>query len=510
MRITIELKKNINSDLVISDLYKKTSLQTNFGAIFLALINGKPVQLSLKEYLKQFLEFRELTVLKRTKHFLELTKEKLEILEGFALAVKNIKKIIDIVQKSENTIEAKSLLEQKLNLTSKQSNAVLGMPIKKLTNLERIQIDQNIIDLKVKKESLDKILNQRTVLLNILEDELIGLKNKYNTKRSTKIVKNINLDNENKVLNQQILDEFINNKTKISIDNKFNVKYLLINNYKKLVENDNKLITKKNLYQFICNFNNTLNLFALTNSGKVINIDWKRYLNSDYKLDSKLLSNINPYEIINFHNFNGSTDNYLCILFKDGRFKKILYDNEMIKTKRAFAIIKTKKETKIINSFISKQNMILIILTSIGRIFKYKLDNKYIAPVSKQAQGIILSKLFPREEIISCCECRTDDQIVIITKKGTFFRLKENEIYNSYNSKLGFIDKKFQIKNDTFFGITTDNKCCEIVTNKKRSAKINFSKLKLNINTKKFQIDFLNFDNDEYINNIYFLNNLID
>ena len=182
----------------------------------------------------------------------------------------------------------------------------------------------------------------------------------------------------------------------------------------------------------------------------------------------------------------------------------------MIKTKRAFTIIKTKNENKIINSFISKQNMILIILTSIGRIFKYKLDNKYIAPVSKQAQGTILCKLFPREEIISCCECKSDDQIVIITKKGSFFRLKENEIYNSYNSKLGFIDRKLQIKNDTFFGITTGNKYCEIITNKERSAKINFSKIKLNINTKKFQIDFLDFDNDEFINCIYFSNNLID
>ncbi len=510
MRITIELKKNINSDLVISDLYKKTSLQTNFGAIFLALINGKPVQLSLKEYLKQFLEFREITVLKRTKHFLDLTEEKLEILQGFALAVKNIKKIIEIVQNSENTIEAKSLLEQKLDLTSKQSNAVLSMPIKKLTNLERIQIDQNIIDLKIKKESLSKILNERSVLLNILEEELKSLKDKYNTKRSTKIIKNINIDDENKVINQQILNELINNKGKISIDNKFNIKNLLINNYKKLIENDNKLITKKNIYRFICNFNNNLNLFALTYSGKVIKIDWKKYLNSDYRLDSKLLSNINPYEIINFHNFDGSTDNYLCILCKDGRFKKILYDNEMIKTNRAFTVIKTKKENKIINSFISKQNMILIILTSIGRIFKYKLDNKYITPVSKQAQGTILSKLLPREEIISCCECKTDDQIVIITRKGSFYRLKENEIYNTYNSKLGFIDRKLQLKNDSFLSIISDNKYCEILTNKERSAKINFSKLKFNFNTKKFQIDFLDFDNDEYINHIYFSNNLID
>ena len=158
----------------------------------------------------------------------------------------------------------------------------------------------------------------------------------------------------------------------------------------------------------------------------------------------------------------------------------------------------------------TKQNMILIILTSIGRIFKYKLDNKYIAPVSKQAQGIILNKLFPREEIISCCTCKTDDQIVIITKKGTFYRVKENEIYDSYNSKLGYLDEKLKMKDDSYFNLITDNKYCEIITNKERSAKINFSKLKLNVNTKKFQIDFLDFDNDEYINNIYFLNNLID
>ena len=510
MRIIIELKKNVNSDLVISDLYKKTTLQTNFGAIFLALIKGKPVQLSLKEYLKQFLEFREETVLKRTKHFLEQTKEKLEILQGFDLAVKNIKKIIEIVQNSENTNEAKSLLEKKLNLTSNQSNAVLSMPIKKLTNLERIQINQNILNLKEKKESLDKILSQRKVLLNILEDEFIRLKKKYNTKRSTKIIRNINLDDENKVINRQILDEFINNKTKITIDSKFNVKNLLLNNYKKIIDNDNKLIIKKNTYKLICNFNNNLNILALTYTGKVINIDWKRYLNCDYKLDNKLLSNINPYEILNFHNFIGNTENYLCVLCKDGRFKKILYDNEMLKTNRAFTILKTTKDNRIINSFISKQNMILIILTSIGRLFKYKLDNKYIAPVSKQSQGTILNKLFPREEIISCCTCRADDQVVIITKKGSFFRVKENEIYNSYTSKLGFIDGKLKIKNDDFFSIITDNTHCEIVTNKERSAKINFSKLKININTKKFQIDFLNFENDEYINNIYSSKNLID
>ena len=510
MRIMIELKKNTNSDLVISDMYKKTSLQTNFGAIFLALINGKPVQLSLREYLKQFLEFRELTILRKTKHIYELTKEKLEILQGFDLAVKNIKNIIEIVQNSENSNEAKYLIEKQLNLTSNQSNAVLSMPIKKLTNLERMQINQDIKNLKNKKESLNKILNEREVLLKTLEDELLELKKKYNTKRSTKIIKNINLDDESEIINKQILSELIKNKTKITIDNKFNVKNLYLNNYKKLIENDNKIIIKKNSYQFICNFEKNLNLLALTYTGKVINIDWKRYINSDYKLDSKLLGNINPYEIINFHNFNDDKENYLCILCKDGRFKKVLYDNEMLKTNRPFTILKTKKENKIINSFILKPYTFLIILTSIGRLFKYELDNKYITPVSKQAQGTILNKLFPREEVISCCTCKSDDQIVIITNKGEFFRINENEIYNSYNSKLGFINGKLIIKDDSYFSIITDNKFCEISTNKERLSKINFSKLKVNENTKKYQIDFLNFDNDEYINNIYFSKNLIN
>ena len=164
----------------------------------------------------------------------------------------------------------------------------------------------------------------------------------------------------------------------------------------------------------------------------------------------------------------------------------------------------TIKDNKIITSFISKQNMILIILTSIGRLFKYKLDNKYITPVSKLAQGTVLNKLFPREEIVSCCTCKTNDQIIIITKKGSFFRIKESEIYNSYNSKLGFIDGKLKIKDDIFLSIITDNQYCEIITNKERSAKINFDKLKINVNTKRYETDCLDFKDDEFINNIYF------
>jgi len=178
MRIVIELKKDANSELVISNLYKKTTLQTNFGAIFLALIKGKPLQLNLKKYLNYFLEFREETIRKRTYFFLQNTLERLEISEGLSKATKNIKKVIEIIEESENTAEAKSKLIESFLLSGKQANSVLDMPLKKLTNLEKNQIDNEIKNLAEKKNYFQKLLNERELLLKLLIEELLILKKK--------------------------------------------------------------------------------------------------------------------------------------------------------------------------------------------------------------------------------------------------------------------------------------------------------------------------------------------
>ena len=176
MRIVIELKKDANAELVISNLYKKTTLQTNFGAIFLALIKGKPIQLNLKQYLNYFLEFREDTIRKRTNYFLENTQQKLELLEGFSKATKDIKKVIGIIENSENSAEAKSKLVDIFYLSEKQANSVLDMPLKKLTNLERNQIDKDIKTLLEKRNYFQKLLNERKLLLKLLIEELLLLK----------------------------------------------------------------------------------------------------------------------------------------------------------------------------------------------------------------------------------------------------------------------------------------------------------------------------------------------
>ncbi len=510
MRIVIELKKDSNSELVISNLYKKTTLQTNFGAIFLALIKGKPVQLSLKKYLNFFLEFREETIRKRTFYFLKNTLEKLEILEGLSKATKNIKKVVAIIEESENSVEARSKLIKNFFLSEKQASSVLDMPLRKLTNLEKNQIDNEIINLEEKKNYFQKLLNERELLLELLIEELLILKKKYNVKRKTKVIKNINQNKELENLNNQILEEFINKKTKLCIDNRLYLKKMILGNYKKSFEVVNKFIDNKNIQKFICNIEKNIKLIGITNTGKVFNIDWESNVNNDYKLDNKILGNIHPSEIINFHSIKKEIKNYLCILNSDGRFKKVLFDEDMIKSNRSFTITKLKNNLKTIDSFISNKNKDLIILTSIGRIFRFNLSNQILTPTSKQSQGLILAKLLPSETIVSCCPFDNGENIFLISRQGKIFCINSNEIYYSNEYSLGYLNEKTQLKNDCFFKIVTSNHYLDIETNKNKSARLDLNKLNFKPNKSKFLIDFLNLDKDEYLENCFRLENFID
>ena len=510
MRIVIELKKDSNTELVISNLYKKTTLQTNFGAIFLTLIKGKPVQLNLKQYLNYFLEFREETIRKRTNYFLKNTLEKLEILEGLSKATKDIKRVIGIIEDSENSIEAKSKLIKNFSLSEKQANSVLDMPLKKLTNLERNQINFDIKNLQEKKIYFINLLNERKLLLKLLIEELLRLKKKYNVTRKTKLVKNIDQNEELETINNKILEDLINKKTKIFIDNRLYLRRMILSNYKKSFEDVNKMIDNKNIQKFICNVEKNLKIIGITNSGKVFHIDWDSNINNDYKLDNKVLGNIDPKEILNFHSVKKEIKNYLCILNSDGRFKKVLFDEDMIKSNRSFGITKLKNNVKIIDSFVTSEEKYLIILTSIGRLFKFNLSNQIITPTTKQSQGVMIAKLFPTEEIVSCCSFQNGENIYLVSKKGKIFCLNSNEIYYANEYSLGYLNERTQIKNDYFLKILPSNYYLDIETNKNKSARLDLDKLNFKSNKTNFLIDFLKLDNGEHLENCFRLENLND
>jgi len=510
MRIVIELKKDSNTELIISNLYKKTTLQTNFGAIFLALIKGKPVQLSLRQYLNYFLEFREETIRKRTNYFLKNTLEKLEILEGLSKAIKDIKKVIGIIEESENSAKAKSKLISNFMFSDKQANSVLDMPLKKLTSLEKNQIDEDIQKLQEKKNYFQKLLNERTLLLELLIEELRILKKKYNVARKTKLLKNIDQTEELETINNQILDDLINKKTKLFIDNRLYLKKMIFNNYKKSFEDVNKIIDNKNIQKFICNIDKNIKIIGTTYTGKVFHIDWESNINNEYKLDNKTLGNINPNQILNFHSIKKTNKNYICILNSDGRFKKVLFDEDMIKSNRSFAITKLKNNIKTIDSFICNEEKNLMILTSIGRIFKFSLSDKNLMPTTKQSRGLMLTKLLPTEKIVSCCPYTNGENIYLVSRQGIIFCINSNEIYFANEYSLGYLNEKTQLKNDYFIKIMPSRHYLDIETNKNKSIRLDIEKLKFKSNKTNFLIDYLKLDKDEHLENCFRLENFLD
>ena len=182
----------------------------------------------------------------------------------------------------------------------------------------------------------------------------------------------------------------------------------------------------------------------------------------------------------------------------------------MIKSNRTFTITKLKNNLKTIDSFISNENKDLIILTSIGRIFKFNLSNKFLTPTSKQSQGLIIAKLLPTEKIVSCCTCNTGENIFLISKKGKIFCINSNEIYYSNEYSLGYLSEKTKIKDDYFLKIITSNHYLDVETNKNKSARLDLNKLNLKSNKSNFLIDFLKLDKDEYLENCFKLKNFLN
>ncbi len=131
MRIVVEIKRDSDPKKILDFLYQKTSLQNNFGAILLALVNGQPVQLTLRKLLENFLEFRENTILLRSNYLLKNIKNRQEIVEALIQAINNLRSIINLIENSKDTTEAKNNLINSLKINERQADGILSMPLKK-------------------------------------------------------------------------------------------------------------------------------------------------------------------------------------------------------------------------------------------------------------------------------------------------------------------------------------------------------------------------------------------
>ena len=187
MRINIELRKDVNPNVILNQLYKHTQLQDTFGVIMLALVNNEPRVLSLLDMLRYYLEHQEDVVTRRTKYELNKAQERAHILEGLLIALDHIDRVIQIIRGSQNVQIAKNSLMEEFNLDDVQAQAIVDMRLRTLTGLERDKIEKEYQELMERINYLKEILADEKKLLGVIRDEILLISEKYGDDRRTRI-----------------------------------------------------------------------------------------------------------------------------------------------------------------------------------------------------------------------------------------------------------------------------------------------------------------------------------
>ncbi|MBU5437961.1 DNA gyrase subunit A [Tissierella sp. MSJ-40] len=188
MRIVIELKRDANPNVVLNNLYKQTQLHTTFGVIMLALVNGEPKVLNLKQVLKHYIDYQKEVIIRRTQFDLNKAEERAHIVEGLKIALDNIDEVINIIRSSKDDSVAKERLMSSFGLSDRQSQAILDMRLKRLTGLEREKLEEEYEALIKEINRLREILANERLIYQIIKDELLEIKEKYGDRRRTRIM----------------------------------------------------------------------------------------------------------------------------------------------------------------------------------------------------------------------------------------------------------------------------------------------------------------------------------
>ncbi len=493
MRIIVELRRDANPEVVQKDLQRRTALQNNFGAILLALVNGQPKQLALKELLNHFIEYRENTVIRRTKHNLKKTSERLEILEGLISALNNLKLVIEMIESAKDVAEAKNKLIINLKIKEKQAEAVLAMPLRRLTSLEQKSLHKEVKELQEKKKDLQDLLNNRNKLLETLINELKVLKRKFGNPRRTKLVEGGDLLLAEKIANQRPNAEL---QRKQALEALPNDAKLLIqsNNQVKIISP--RILSRMHITEtcalgdepvpakLILPIESKPKILALTSEGRVALIKWEFAGQQPGLLENFLPTGLEGEKIISLLPLPEDENLSLGLLSSDGRFKRLKIDEVLDMSGRAATILKLKEDVQLKSAVICYPEGELAIFTDIGRVLKIKTNDETMPVMGKLAQGQITMRTMPEEILIGAMSRpnELDISIVLATKYGRFKKIKMQEIRLCERGDLGDICLELndtRSRKDRIVDIFNGNCLSGVISSEGRTARIKYHNLNI-------------------------------
>ncbi|MGD1006412.1 MAG: DNA gyrase subunit A [Ignavibacteriaceae bacterium] len=441
MRVVIELKRDAQPSVVLNQLYKHTQMQTTFGVIMLALVNGAPKVLTLKEMMQHFIKHRMDVLIRRTKYDLDTADRRAHILEGYIIALDNIDAVIETIKKSKDVETAKNNLMKKFKLSEIQAKAILDMRLQRLTGLERKKIEDEYREIIKLIEKLKSILASEEKRYLIIKEELLALKERYGDARRTEII----YDHEEFSLEDIIAEEDV----VVTISHKGFIKRFPVSGYRKQGRGGKGVTgagTKDDDFiehMFIASTHHYILFF--TDKGKVYWLKVFEIPEGGRATRGRSIINLIEKEqdeeiaaFVSVKEFND--DNYLIMATEKGTIKKTVLSAYGNVRKGGINAINVVKGDRLISVKLSDGNNDVVLGTRNGLAIRF--NEKDVRDMGRTATGVRGIKLVKNDIVVGLLVIKRNDNILVVTENGFGKRSDINDYRITHRGGRGVITVK--------------------------------------------------------------------
>ncbi|HHG7604376.1 TPA: DNA gyrase subunit A [Streptococcus pneumoniae] len=456
VRFVIEVKRDASANVILNNLFKMTQMQTNFGFNMLAIQNGIPKILSLRQILDAYIEHQKEVVVRRTRFDKEKAEARAHILEGLLIALDHIDEVIRIIRASETDAEAQAELMSKFKLSERQSQAILDMRLRRLTGLERDKIQSEYDDLLALIADLADILAKPERVSQIIKDELDEVKRKFSDKRRTELMVGqvLSLEDEDLIEESDVL---------ITLSNRGYIKRLDQDEFTAQKRGGRGVqgtgVKDDDFVRELVSTSTHDHLLFFTNKGRVYRL--KGYEIPEYGRTAKGLPVVNLLKldedesiqtVINVES-DRSDDAYLFFTTRHGIVKRTSVKEFANIRQNGLKALNLKDEDELINVLLAEGDMDIIIGTKFG--YAVRFNQSAVRGMSRIATGVKGVNLREGDTVVGASLITDQDEVLIITEKGYGKRTVATEYPTKGRAGKGMQTAKITEKNGLLAGLMT-------------------------------------------------------
>ena len=457
MRIVIELKRDVNANIVLNNLYKHSQMEETFSVIMLALVNGQPKVLNLKQILYHYVQHQKDVVTRRTKFELNKAEARAHILEGLRIALDNIDAVISLIRASKTTQEAKSGLMEKFGLTDIQAQAILDMRLQRLTGLERDKIEAEYEELIKKINRLKEILANERLLLNVIKEEMLIIKENYADERRTEI-----RHAEGEIDIKDLIDD---EEITITLTHFGYIKRLPLDTYKSQRRGGRGIsaltVREEDFVKHLITTRTHNRLLFFTNRGRVFRLDAFEVPEGKRQAKGTAIVNLlqlGPNEkIATLIEVDGRADDdsYLLLATKKGIVKKTKRSEFKNINKSGLIAIGLRDDDELIDVKTTNGEKDVLLVTSNGMSIRF--DEKDIRPMGRTAMGVKGITLSEGDKVVSMSLSDEGEDLLVVSQNGYGKRTDINEYRSQIRAGKGIKTYNMSEKTGEIVGATMVN-----------------------------------------------------